>query len=78
MLSIIQTHELRGWPHEHPERANDPSKFSYVSVSVIAGGGATLLDQAGTEKDNKPIDDLGDRAIQECVTVAKDVLSKRG
>lgn len=89
------------------ERSNDPKQFSYVSASVLAGGGSTLVDQAKTIEGNRPVAGLGDRALfvpsvgglfivdgadgvqvqivkagkpgseQDCVTVAKDLLSRR-
>lgn len=89
------------------ERSNDPSQFFYVSASVVAGGGATIVDQAKNIEGNKPVAGLGDRALfvpsvgglfivdgadgvqvqvikagkpgseAECVTAAKDLLSRR-
>jgi hypothetical protein len=45
------------------ERSSDPSGYSYVSVSVLAGGGAALVDQAGDEGGSSPVTGLGDRAV---------------
>jgi hypothetical protein len=89
------------------KRANDPSRFSYVSVAVVGGGGVTLLDQFKSQAGSTPVAGLGDRAIYvpgvggvfiadgddalqvqivkggkpgsraDCVTIAKDVLSRR-
>lgn len=45
------------------ERSGDPSQFTFVSVSVLTGGGSTVVDQFRTEADAAPVEGLGDDAV---------------
>ncbi|KRC65603.1 hypothetical protein ASE12_13065 [Aeromicrobium sp. Root236] len=71
---VLGVEVVRREPHGKPgtasascikglKRTSDPSGYTYVSVSVLAGGGATLLDQLGNEGGSTPVDGLGDRAV---------------